>query len=291
MDKFEQAPLSQPEAQYQDSTSQDAVTNKTRLVDTLMESGQLVHGLKWPIFKRVLIGLFLAVLIPLTVTVLLTFVMTSQLEQFMRLHPEILNAIVRTVTMFVLLAIWVQMIVLGVRHTLGLPIYMEIINTECMRARRGLAQLLIILVVMNSLMNYLVPIPLMEHMVLKELLIIMGFYLIYWAITIPILLFAIPHIVMQKQKTGTALRLAYRHAALCWKKIIASYGTLYLAISIIVVLFIAISSYSHRQITLIILEAILLILSIWIIPLYVTLASVLFRDAYGLKSIREKVIS
>lgn len=279
MDKFVQATPGQPE---------EDIAQKPRLLDALKESTGLVNGLKWPIFKRVLIFFLLAVFIPLGLTVFMTFFMTSQAVQFLSLHPEIIRITMRMLVLFIVLIIWTQMIMLGIKHTVGLPVYLEIINTECLHSKWELLQLFVLVILMNCLVNYFVPVPPVEFLVLKDALKIMALYLIYWVITIPIVLFAIPHVITQKQTATTALTHAYRNAALCWKKIIVSYGVLYLAMLLTVVFYIIATSYGNKTITLILLEITLLIASIWIIPLYVALASVLFRDAYGLKFLRKK---
>lgn len=288
MDNFVQATPGQPEEKKPKTTSEDDIAQEPRLLDTLRESTRLVNGLKWPIFKRVFIFLLLAVFVPLVFTIFLTFIMPGQAVQFVGLHPEIINITMRMLVLLILMIIWTQMIMLGVKHTLGLPGYLEIINTECLHSKWELLQLFVLVILMNCLVNYLVPVPPVEFLVLKDALKIMALYLIYWVITIPIVLFAIPHVITQKQTAITALTHAYRNAASYWKKIIVSYGVLYLAMMLTAAFYIIAASYGNKTTILILMEITLMIICIWLIPLYVTLASVLFRDAYGLKSLREK---
>jgi hypothetical protein len=128
--------------------------------------------------------------------------------------------------------------------------------------------------------NYLLPLPSVEFFTLKEALKSMGLYLLYWIATIPVYLFAIPDVITRQQTANTALTNAYTNAALYWKKIAASFGILYLALVLLGAFFIIFSSYYNKRVTFIVFEIILLILSVWIIPLLVALGGVLFRDAY-----------
>lgn len=280
MDKFAEATPSGPGDDSQNPKQQDVVPQKPGLMGALIESGHLIDGLKWPVFKRVLIFLFLAVLTPLVIAVSMTFVMTSQLELFIHHNPWIISGTIRTIILFLAIIIWMQMIMFGVKRATGMPLYLEIINADCLRMKWDLLQLAILLILLNSLVSYLTPLPSVEFFTLKEALKSVGLYLLYWIATIPIYLFAIPDVIMRQQTANTALKNAYTHGALYWKKIAASFGVLYLALISLGAFFIIFSSYYNKRVTLIAFEIILLILSIWIIPLFVALSGVLFRDAY-----------
>jgi hypothetical protein len=94
------------------------------------------------------------------------------------------------------------------------------------------------------------------------------------------MLFAIPLTVIKKQPLIQALSSANTMAAIHWKKIVLSYGLLSIP-SILV--FISILLKLGNKITMGLI-GLMLILSIWILPMVVTLIGVLFRDAYRLKS-------
>lgn len=278
MDKFSEATPSVSEDELRDTNPQNIVARRPGAWGALIEACHLVNGLKWPVFKRVLIFLFMAVVTPLVITVSVTFLLTSHAELFIRNHPEVVSGAIRTIILFVAIIIWMQMILLGVKRATGKPLYLEIINADCLRMKWELLELAIILILLNCLVNFLTPLP--AVFALKQALIFAGLYLLYWIATIPIYLFAIPDVITRQQTANNALKNAYTNGALRWKKIAAFYGLLYLVLAFLGALFIIFSSVYYNHNMLIGLEVIVFVVSIWIIPLFVALGGVLFRDAY-----------
>lgn len=279
-----EATASKPEDDQPSQVPEHVATKKKSAFDSVREASRLINGMKWPVFKRLLIVLFFMVIIPFALALLLallgTAIMPNRMSSISVNNSPLFRLILYSIVQIPIIIITIQMIIMGVRRSIGLPMYLEKINAQCMQVKWELAQLIVILILLGDLMSYFVPFFINQPIPLKEVFSLLIIFLIYWAIILPILLFAIPQIVTQKQRAIAALMTAYQHAAQYWKKILVCYGLLYLPYCLIGI----VCNIFYMSVILLNCFIVLkLVLSLWILPLAITLGGILFREAYQLQ--------
>jgi predicted acyltransferase len=116
LDKSSEATLSQSE----DASPKSLQTKKRGAFDSLKEAWHLMDGIKWPVYKRLLIYVLLLLLMS-------PFIIIGVVWS-MKLSPDgqiLVRLIIQTLVQFPFFIIIIQMIMLGVRQALGLPLYLE----------------------------------------------------------------------------------------------------------------------------------------------------------------------
>ncbi len=168
---------------------------------------------------------------------------------------------------------------MGVRRSIGLPLYLEKINSQCLGVKWQLIQLIGIIILLGDLMSFFVPFTLNQPIPLTEIFKFLIFFLVHWLFILPLLIFAIPQIITKKESSMTAIIQAYQHAAHGWKKILLSYGLLYLPYCLIGIVCNLFYMPAAQLASFILLR---IILSIWLLPMTMILGGIIFRDTYKL---------
>lgn len=222
---------------------------RINIINLIIEAWQLSYGMKWPVFA-------LGILIPLTYSLLL--VITAYIlvpnKLFMSLPFFIIAVAIALVIVWFTVVI---LVMLGVRQAIGLPISIDDVYSHCMEVKDKLIYLGLIWIAITG------TFALITFMTKGSFILFPLFYCLSLYIKLPLILFGIPLVVTKHYDMAIILEECYKTMNRHWLQILASY---------------------------LILSGILLISSIplgigliWTIPMYFTMAGILFRDIFGLK--------
>src|SRR5258706_3609034 len=118
---------------------------KINIIAVIKEAATLITGTKWPIFKRILLVGILATAVAMTFTCIL--LLNKNLSSTGRL---LLDFSARLIMVYISIKILIPASIIAVRRALGLTIDLNIIKTECAKARSKLGVLILLLVLITS---------------------------------------------------------------------------------------------------------------------------------------------
>lgn len=244
---------------------------------SLEEAYRLTYGLKKIMLQRSFLVIFITFLISVPLLIINLYVLKHyNLSNF---FYHTIKFAVKVVAVAIAIKLWVPMLIVGVRRSIGLPINLEEIKLACFMEKQNIYKLSFIYAVVTSVLASLLL--LFPGYSVSEFAFRFGVYLLLSFLVTPITFFAFPLIITKKLTPIAALNSAYKNMYTNW-------ATLAGPIILINVLFpsmIGCIILIQQHVSLLlgaILQIILFISVLWLIPMISTLGGILFRDTYGL---------
>ncbi len=258
--------------------SNQPVVNQNKTIAALVEAYRLTYGLKWLILKRMIFALFIGVIILIPLMMLTKYTQSHYgLSDFLY---HTMNFVVKIIAITFIIKIWVPVMIVGVRRSIGLPIDFHEIKLSCYIEKQSILKLSIIYALISGIFASLFllfpgysPAELTFKLVLQIIFLI--------ALT-PIMYFAFPLVITKNLTVSSALLSAYINISRNRANIAGPIVIMTIIFPSIMIFLSLITP--HIPILLAgILQIIAFILEIWLIPMVATLGGILFRDTYGLK--------
>lgn len=234
------------------------VNDKKLVISQVMkESWQLVKGFKWPV-----ICTYFLPIIPYFLLV----IMAVGLLSLLKTNPYFF--LFMGVMMFFMICLssaffWVitcTLSVLGVRQAIGLPPRLATAFSQCMRAKTSL--FLLFLVWLAFTLAYTLVSRFILHGDIGALLNIL-LYIVFLYCSLPIILFAIPLVVIKKYGVLNALSSGFNMMNKYYVEILPLY------VLMMILVFISVIPLG--------------IALIWTLPMCYAMTGILFRNLYGVK--------
>lgn len=251
---------------------------KLHVKTTLIEAWHLTYGLKWLVLKRALLLSLLSGFIVLSSFIILSFVIPHLIR------PGMSRSAIIFFTLFPLLLInmkfWVPILMIGVRQAIGLSVDLKLINLGCSSVKYELWTLIFFYgFILSVLICFFATFPSQESYGLAYRFVR---HAILFIVFIPITVFAFPLLILQRLTAYSALKRAYQTMYTHWKVVTGCYLVIYIPIYSMLGILFGIGLF-HPFVENYITPLLELILSVWLLPLMITIGGILFRDVYGLK--------
>lgn len=259
----------------------DQVQSKIKPIligDVMNEAYHLIHGMKLPIFWRMLVMSLLSA----ASGGLLALYLVINLQHGKEINPShiaIISHVLTFICGFFIFYLSATAILLAVRHAVHLPLAGARAFSECWREITSLFILYCIIFIAGELIS-VVDTHLHITNDFFRITVFLALSVIFIMIFIPIFTFVIPLVVINKIPLQAALEESYKKAGEYWFEILICNLILW-SISIMIAAPYFISLATRHALLALLFMLLFFILGIWILPMYYNLAAVLFKDIYG----------
>lgn len=251
---------------------------KYQSIAMLDEAYQLAHGIKKIILKQT----FFAVVITLIILIPL-LIIAKYAQQHYGLSDSLYHTFyfaAKVIAIVIAIKIWVPVIIIGVRRSIGLSINLDEIKLECFIEKQGVLKLSFIYAILLSVLSS--PLLLFPGYSASELVFKFGVYVLLSFIVTPITFFAFPLVIIKKLAVFEALNSAYKNVYTNWRMIAGPI----IFINILFPSMLGCLTLLRPHMSAVfggVLQIIISLLSVWLIPIIPTLGGILFRETYGLR--------
>ena len=256
----------------------------SQIKSIFIEASHLNYGLKWPLFKRLLlISIVFSLIFFLPASLLLASYLHFGWSHFLFVTLSYcLSFIAITLSMM----LWLPILMMGVRQAIGSSINLQNITAQCLKEKSTLFKLLLIYaLIMNGYFFGILHSP--SQGLVYNIIFHFIWNMLFLVILTPFIIFAFPLVITRKLTLYEALESAFIKTRLHWTEVLGSQVILWSIAFAAGWLFI-ISRWYQSKFLLIITFIMMIMIKFWILLMLTTTGGVLFRNIYGLNNKEEE---